>query len=773
MLQIDVQLPQEQRFELRNFRGFTDWTCNCPPGWFNVIDNIDIQDDGSLCVRNGSVIFCEGTSQSSLFNFRIERLACFKDKIFIFQEKKLFCKDRAGNLLEVEGPKGGDLLDAADENSCSDHDTWNEHMLIVDDACSQPKKLYCNPLGQVVAKSMGLPELFDCPIIQNNPNLTVVNGASYVYAFFWCCEYLTASGTTYQDVGPVKFVEVTNAPTIGTFPENFTEISNIPELACPPGFQFNLANTNMHIYRTTPGGTTFFEVARIPHGQATYQDGLQDNVLQNNQVIYNQGTNTVFTPAPQASFIEVIDDVAWYGGRTCVDGAVFENRLYQSIPGTPWSSPRDWFIEFEGRINGISQYARFPIVSVIDDCGDCKLYRIQGRLDIFSRDALVPYEISSATAAINNNSFVRSETGLYFFGFGGSGIYRTDGYQIQKVTDPKCNFDETYCRMIETEVQRKNVVGEYDKKDNRIYWGVTTEPGLAENNRILVYHEQHNAFTWYTNEGCFNPTALTYDQVNNTLLRGDASGLVFEHTEEALTDAVIIEGIESTKHIPWCLRTVPTDFGDCVSNKQVNRFYLRGKPDTNATIAIKGFDEGCAIPTSLNGIEFKHTDGYCSDDELFCENPAGWCVGTECHMYQNRRFPCTRTMSKDKAIELCPESTILECGQIEDVDFITFNAQTQTFTKPNNMVFTRNDIGQTIEFNGVSTPIIDVMNGKALVNLFESGIPTGQYAWALRGFPKNERICIDCMGYFYCVVGDVGGEFQASQSKALSWDNNG
>lgn len=774
MIDLQITLPAQQRTEIRQFRGFTDWTCNCDPGFFNEIENIDILDDGSLCVRWGSALDCPQTSQGEM---RIERLACFKNKLFIFQEKKITCKDEDGTLSLVEGPKGDELMNLANEDSCSDHDTWNEHMIVTDDACSPPKKIYCNELGNITAKSMGLPGINILPELTSSS----VGTCNYIYAFYWCCEYTIASGKFFQDVGPVTYVRIEDAVCLD---ENAVvgdqiEISNIQELTCPDGFQYNLLNTRLHIYRSTNNGTTFFEVAKIPVTQATYNDGIQDNVLQNNQVIYNQGSTVQWTAAPGAAFIEVIDDIGWMAGDMCVDGQNYNNRLYQSIPGAPHSSyPREFYIEFEGRINGLSQYGRFPIVSVIDDCSECKLYRVQGRLDIYGRDQLVPFLISDATAAINNNSFVRTETGLYFFGYGGSGIYRTDAYKIQKITDQKCNFDRTYCKMIETEEQRKNVYGAYDKKRNRIHWAVTTIPGLSENNKILTYYEQHNAFTWYSNDSCFRPTALEFDRERSNLLRGELTGHVLAHDEIHYTDEQIDGDLDptqcGTKHIPWCLKTVPTDFGDCVSNKQVNKVYFRGKPQTNATFQVESFDNGCQRPSTCNLVEFKNSEGWCVDDEYgWCEDPAGWCVGSECHMYVNRRFKCSRTMTKDKSIRICATETILECGTVES-DYIIFNKTFGSLTKQGGGTFSKDDVGRTIEFaNGVTGKIIFLQNGVVAIDTpIDERPDSGLYAWALRGFAKNERVCIDCMGYFYCVVGEVGGEFEAAESKALSWETS-
>jgi hypothetical protein len=332
--------------------------------------------------------------------------------------------------------------------------------------------------------------------------------------------------------------------------------------------------------------------------------------------------------------------------------------------------------------------------------------------------------------------------------------------------------------MIETPQQRKNVVGAYDKKRNRIYWGVSTIPGLAENNKMLVYHEHHNAFTWYSNGDNFRPSALTYDNETSTLIRGDSRGYIFEHNELQYTDPAVDETVADvaqweTAHIPFCLQTVPNDFGDCVTNKQVNNIYLRGKPETNATFQIESLDNGCERTTPVSCVEFKQADAWCVDEEnpTWCGDPDGWCAGEECHMYKTRRFPCTRTMTKDKAIRICAKESVLECGTV-DAAQITFDAVTGTFTKPTG-VFTQDDIGREIELaDGRRFTITAFSGNQAGVDLAGATLASGSYNWALFGYPKNERVCIDCMGFTYCVIGTVGGEFTAGESKALSWSQS-
>lgn len=776
MLNVTVQVPASQRIEIRKFRGFTDSEC-CPPGWFNEIENIDFEDDGSLCQRWGSQILCPDTPLTTQGRLRIEHLACFKGKILIFQGSKISCKNEDGSIDLVQGLKDTDIMNAADEENCSDSDYYNEHLLVVDDACSNPSKLYCDENGDLVAKTMGLPKppedvLSFTPV----PLPGGLNGGSIIFAYFWCCRYTTQSGTEFLDYSPVCYQKAgpfTNQQLFwGPVIDDFFE--------CPDGTQYDEENITFHVYRTALNGTTFFKVAEWD--RITFQNfgpvsnvifnAAADNALINGEVIYNQGSTIQWTPAPPSSFVEVIDDVAWYAGRTCVEGKEYNNRLYQSIPRAPWSVPREFYVEFDGTITGLSQYSRFPIVSVVDDCGHCKLYRVEGRLDIFGRSQLIPRVIADSTAAINNQSFVIAETGLYFLGFGGSGIYRTDGYRVEKVTDNECNFDDTYCELIETELQRKRAYGVYDKYRNRIYWGVTTTPGLAENNKYLVYHEHHNAFTWHSSGDNFQPSASIYD--DKQLIRGDGRGYLFEHNHLYYTDPTVdVDSPASewgTTRIPWCLKTTPIDAGDCLNNKQFQKIYFQGKPETNSTFGIESFDNGCKTPKTLNLVEFKNSEGWCASSDGWCQGPNGWCVGEGCHMHQVRRFACTRTMSKSKAIRICATSSVIECGT-EEADYIVWNPLENSLANQSGIPFDNQSIGDTVCIEGQEVEIENIIfGGKALVTL-DPKPDAGNYAWARKGFPKNERFCLSCMGMVYCVLGDVGGEFSQNSSKTAQWNS--
>lgn len=805
MIEANIQVPPSQTIEIREFRGFTDSEC-CPPGWFNIIDNVDLEDDGSICSRWGSEILCPNAPLTSLGNVRINHLECFKGKLLVFQEKKVFCKTDAGAYEEITGPKGGDLLDEALPDSCSDSDFWNDHLIITGGNCSKPKKIYCDENGNLTAKSLGLPAVdvsedntsfFEVtqPLAGSVNAIGDVPPQNFIIAFFYCCRYVNEQGVEFLDFGPVTYVPMPSAfvglgaagsvsPALFVGPSlAIVDPLPVPEFTCPDGSQYDEMEVKLHVYRTATNSSTFYKLGEYENnvgsifyttngsataGGVTSEDffftteevtengttylKFTDTIV-NNQVIYNQGSTIEWTPAPYSEFVEVIDEIAWYAGETCVDGETYDNRLYQSIPGAPGSVPRSYFVEFDGRINGLSQYSRFPIVSVIDDCGDCKLYRVQGRLDEFGRDELIPNIIADRTAAINNNSFVRAESGLYFLGTGGSGVYRTDGYKVEKVTDPKCNFDETYCELIEEEYQRKNIYGTYDKYRNRIYWGVTSTRARTENDKYLVYHESRNAFTWHTNGENFKPSASIYDYEEKALIRGDARGYVFQHQDGLTSDPTVDVGTAAanwgTSLVPFCLKTTEIDFGDCSKNKQVSKIYFHGKPEANSTFKIESFDNGCDTPKTLNLVEFEYNDG--------------------CHMYVSRRFACSRANVKSKQIKLSSSSSVIECGT-EPADFIIYEPMENSIARQSAEPFDNDDIGNTICIEGQEVEITNIIfGGKAEITLAPKPA-AGNYAWALKGFDKQDRFCINCIGMTFCVIGDVGGEFTAGSSKTAQWE---
>ena len=138
-----------------------------------------------------------------------------------------------------------------------------------------------------------------------------------------------------------QFDDTSGDPNESIYAINFQDLLTFN---CPAGTQYDETNVELHVYRTTDDGTTFYKLAEIGYpipnpirfyagefsdgivvngGKTYYPLGVNtftipggggavffEDFIQNEEVIYNQGQSTQWTQAPPASFVEVIDDVA-------------------------------------------------------------------------------------------------------------------------------------------------------------------------------------------------------------------------------------------------------------------------------------------------------------------------------------------------------------------------------------------------------------------------------------------------------------------------------
>ena len=283
---------------------------------------------------------------------------------------------------------------------------------------------------------------------------------------------------------------------------------------------------------------------------------------------------------------------------------------------------------------------------------------------------------------------------------------------------------------------------------------MTSSPELEENDKYLVFHEVTSTISWHSNGDNFAPTAsIMYD---GKLIRGDSRGYTFAHDPslyaDPVVDIVIPAGDWATAAVPYNIKTAEIDGGDCLLNKQFAKIYLHGKPETNSTFKIQSFDNGCDTPKSLSIVEFK--------------------VGDGCHLSVTRRFPCSRTMSKSKQVEISATEAVIDCGTTDPADFVNYDPQENSISRANTELFTPDNIGQTVCIEGQEVQISNIIfGGKAEVILSAPKPVLGAYPWALKGLEKQQKFNLSCLGLVYCVLGDVGGEFTVDGSKTTQWNS--
>ena len=758
MLDVQVQLPPSTRLALRDFTGgFTDWKCGCPENFFTIFCNFDILDNRSICERFGSRPY-DLNNPRVPNEKRVQHMDCLKGNILYFSGRNISALVD-GTLTNISGAQTDQIMFGATDDTCSDSAFWQDHIYTVDDTCSQPTKIYCNRDGDLVARTAGIPPLLVPPTVTSNTN----EGASYLYAFVRCCEY-DVQDSTFIDFSDSVVVQITDGPDFDTLGES-VDITGITPLVSPPGINYDEANVDVKVYRTTNGGTTFYEIGVIPNGQTTFTDGQPDTSIINNPIIFNQDSAITYDPAPPSKYIEIINDVAWYA-HTKIDGVIQKNRLYQSLPSDPDTVPRDFFIEFKGEINGLSNYDIYPIVSTITREGECTLWRVEGVLDEQGRNILQARVIIETVASINNNSFVKGKNGLYFFGT--DGVYRTDGIRAQKLSE---KWDDTYCRITETDRQKKNVYGTYDKFRDKVYWGVTNTPGFENNNEVLVFKERTNTFSWWKNDNCLGSTSLIVKEKDG-LIRADEFGHVMSHHEFYYGDALPDPDEPDTsqwliKHIPWRIRSVEIDGGDCHTDKWYTKIQLQGKPTTNVTLGINSYDNGCKTPKNLKDVQFKYSDGWCAEDVPWCSEP--WCEGSDCYMYETRRFACGKLRSKTKCIELFRQQEVLECSIPGDnATFASVNADPDGIAKisqANFIKYGQDALGMVLTIEDNEYVVTSQDGGTFCVDDPDNVLSSGVQEYQLTGYELNQRFCLSCISMTYCVLSNEDGGYMAPEAK--------
>ena len=345
--------------------------------------------------------------------------------------------------------------------------------------------------------------------------------ANYLYAFVYFYEYAVGD-QTFQDFGPVLEKSATDVISIEL--EGLT-ISNIPVLTNSLSTHYDTANIKIKIYRTVDNGTAFFEVGEIDNGTTTFTDTVKDADLVDLEPIYTTGGVEENLPPPQAKYLHIVNNRAYWGNFTD-EGEAAPQRIRQAITDDPDSVP-SFDVDLSGENMGISSAKNIPIAF-----SSTGVFRLEGSFDEQGRGQIEPVALTTTLGCIAPHSLVQTDGAVFFAGQ--DGFYFTDGYQVMKVSN---EWNRTYQRLVSTEEKRNNLSGVFDRIGRRIYW--TCARNGTENDSVFVLDMdfgvgQDRAFTTWSNSTSFAPTALALYQ--GKLLRGDQRGFIFLHEDDLLAD---------------------------------------------------------------------------------------------------------------------------------------------------------------------------------------------------------------------------------------------
>jgi len=300
---IQAQPMITRAWEVSDFSGGkTDNYRDGRPNQGKEYQNLLITDNKKIKVRPGSEIQDATYPQIPAGNQRIGQLVSHQDELFIQAGREVYY--RSSGWQTLEGPDSNSVLTAGSTANYASFAPWNGHLIVCNDAFSNPMKIYNDGTNWQV-RNAGLPKLASTPSV--TPSNT--NAQTYTYSFIYHYSY-TVGSVSFEDFGPVTQVQITD----GDAPEtNQIDISSIPVLTNGTTDNYDDGVITVKIYRTTNGGTISYYVGEVTNGTTTYADTTSDATISANNIrLYTSGGVLDNDPPPPSKYVVVANDITWY-----------------------------------------------------------------------------------------------------------------------------------------------------------------------------------------------------------------------------------------------------------------------------------------------------------------------------------------------------------------------------------------------------------------------------------------------------------------------------
>lgn len=712
--------------------GMTDFVFNGEGNEFQLADNFLLTPDEKLFTRPGSEINAAAVYQIPAGNQRMGTLFSYDDTLFAHSSRTIYIANPS-SWFTITGPTGNPTLSAGTTSNYLARAYWNKHVLVVNDAFAKPVKLFPTGVGAYAVRTAGLPTLASSPTGSGTAGTS-----NYLYAFTYAFTYVV-DGVTFEDEGPVTLIEV---PTINSPDVSAVTLSGIPILSNGSTDNYDTANVKVRIYRTEADQTILYKIAEISNGTTSYVDSAADSAIINNQQIYTTGDVVEHDTPPPAKYLHVCQGIAYYG-HIKEGTQILKNRVRQSVPDDPDSVPGSFFVDFDQEVKGISSFTGNPVVFCTS-----KMYRLEGFFDELGRNGIVAKEFSSTIGSLNHNGIVQIKDGIVFPG--NDGFYWTDGFQFNRISE---KLITTYREATQTQAQRDAIVGEYDKKNNRVYWSMRKTTGSADNDMLFVLDlrfgtRPNSAFTTWSGGASFAPTALVVHQ--DILRRGDSRGYLMRHEDGMLTDPKI-----DTTKVPtlWTKQTITYDYKSVFSNfgaPQIRKWVSSILPSlrniSNVSVQIYSHNDDTNVFTPL--VEIKDTSQV-----VWGEPNAVW-GGDKCLwnyfklIEEERRFPAGKLRCSYKQIRITNSYTQITSSDSLGTGDVDATAKTLTLISPN--AWPSDIIDYYVSFSA------DDFSAQYLVKSQAGGVLTFDdplnrtmdwlgTTWKLKGYAKGE--VLNLLGY--------------------------
>jgi hypothetical protein len=529
--------------------------------------------------------------------------------------------------------------------------------------------------------TLGLPK----PCLTNDGSFTSAN-------FAWTTAGSTAGSHLYKCV--FKYVYKANdieytvygPPSDSVIADKSHGTLTIPYLRLPlaadklhVGAEWNLYRVMIEIYRTIDNGSTYYYVKEIPNSVASDSvasisagiDIVTDANLINNKPLYTTGGMVELWPAPKAKYIISARDITYYCNTveeyldTDADGKSFvqkarPNRVYQSVPGIAGSIGDNFYVDVDEDIIGVGEINGLPLIFT-----STFIYRLEGTIDSTGAGNFRTRVIDRTIGCLSHASIVSTPRGVFFAG--SDGFYQTDGYKINKLTHL---LEDSFASITETAAARELINGAYERKEEKIYWGVAKK-GSTVPDEVWVLNLRSNGFV---KMDALNFEATSMIARDGDLYRGDILGFVYRHSKDYKHDYIRSYNDPSVGGVTGALKKVhdwdkryidfkyisgATSFGAPSVRKWVSEATFSIETDGNMGIKPVSINDANSIESDMKEITRENTWSWNDSDFAWGDSSANPSVsnfrwGTPDAITKPRRFPRRESRCRQKQIGLVP-----------------------------------------------------------------------------------------------------------------------
>lgn len=723
-------------FEINDFSGgMTDQVFEQNPTKAALLDNFLLNSDKKPYSRFGSEL--DDVANAEVPNVaRVGGLVNYanNDKLFYQSLNSIFYRNPSA-FAQLLGPTGNPAYSLGTVNSVPSFSQWNRHLYTTNDAYAKPMKIFKDDSGNYQMRTGGLPALASSP----TATPTSAGDQSFGYAFHFSVDYMVFN-LSYQTIGPVTEIQVLNSDAPDSNPIN---ISGIPVIANGGSDNYDVANIKIQIYRTSNGGVFFRKVGEVNNGTTTFIDNMSDTTLADTGIpLYINDGTVDFDPPPLHKYGHVVNNTGYFAAIKDASGES-PYKIKQSIPGVPDTGPIDFEVSVDDEIHGMNSVRNIPIAL-------CKKYifRIEQSFDQFGRGNMVPVRISDTAGCISHNSCVQAENGLFWLG--NEGVWYTDGYVSQKISDDNNDF---YKSMIKNTALTSRCIGKFYEKERLIIWTIQRDSANKDCDSFLVLDlkfgiSQRSTFvTWSFKTGI--PSAI--EIFNNEIYRGDLKSFVFRHDSNLTTDIKINVYKPPPEWLPetiiWTYKSIHYNFGNTFYRKYPTRILFTGADFGNTSVQIIANNDDGKSTRYCKQIRVRSDFVWRDDDFIWRETDLIW-RGSGL-IEQWRRFPAkSLRLSYLQIVITNGFSDITNSDALEPAIFYNGSGQVVLPSPDKEWPLYAQDYLIYTELDNytygwvISARISD----QELTVLDPLGtFPAGSLKWVIRGFKKGEALYM--LGY--------------------------